>query len=126
MTVSKTRVFYILSLVLLGVLLVFTVFRPFITVGQYSEVLREGLIQSENGWIFQCVILNNEGKDTIYTIEIIVNGKLYDQTIRIREGARFTYTHHVLRSTIEEGNVSFNIYKEGEDTPFEQTTYYLQ
>ena len=123
---SKLRIFYIFSLVILGVLLVFTVFRPMVSGGKYSEVLQEELLQAKDGWIFQFVILNHEGKDTTYTINATVSGKPYTQEVTIRDGGRFTYTQQVRRSMITEGNVSFNIYKEGEDTPFEQTTYYLK
>lgn len=126
MSVSKLRVLYIASVVLLGILLVFTVFRPMVSDREYSEVLQEELLQAEDGWIFQFVILNHEGRDTNYTINALFGGTPYVQEIIIKDGGRFTYTHRVQRSMISEAKVSFDIYKEGADTPFEQTTYYLK
>jgi len=123
---SKLRVFYIVSLVILGVLLVFTVFKPMATGGEYSEVQRAQLLEKENGWIIEFDIINHEGKDTNYLIEVLVDGKSYTEKVLIPEDRMFTYIHHIYRARLSEGKVCFVIYKEAEDTPFEEVTYHLK
>jgi len=122
---SRLRIFYIVSLLILGVLVALVVFRPMATGEEYSEVSRESLLQTENGWILQFVILNREGEDKSYTIEVLVDGKLSTATVSIRDGEQYTYVRQIRSEMLSEGVVSYTIYKEGETTPFEQGTYYL-
>ena len=123
---SKLRIIYIVSLVILAVLIGFTVFRPMATGSKYTEVQKEQLLQTESEWIIQFVIINHEGRDTRYTINALVDERLYTDSILIRDGAKFSYIHHIRRDIIADGDVSFVIYKEGEATPFEKVTYYLK
>ena len=123
---SKLRILYILSLVVLGVLLVFTVFRPMASDRKYSEIQKEQLLQAEDQWIVQFDIINHEGEERNYTINILVDGKLHEQEVLIPDGRKFTYIHHVYTDRIIDGNVRLTIYKEGEATPFEEATYYLK
>ena len=129
MKVSKLRIFYIVSLVILGALLVFTVFKPMATGEEYSEVQRAGLLKGEDQWILQFDILNREGRDTTYDITVYLEGTLADsQRVLIWDGGMFRYNYGIDFDWIkrEEGEVTFTIYKEGEATPFEQATYYLE
>jgi len=112
MKVSGLRIAYVVGLVVLGVLVVFTVFRPMMTGGEYTEVQREQLLQTEDEWIIQFNIINHEGKDT-------------NENVLIRDGSMFVYIHHIPRDMVGDGEVTFTIYKEDEDTPFEQVTYHL-
>ena len=123
---SKLRIIYIVSLVTLAVLIAFTVFQPMATGGKYSEVQKEQLLETESEWIIQFVIINREGRDQNYTINVLVGDKLFTESVLIRDGRRFSYIHHIRRDEITDGVASFAIYKEGEATPFEQTTYYLK
>ena len=123
---SRLRIIYIVSLVMLAVLVVFTVFQPMATGGKYSEVQKEQLLQTESEWIIQFIITNHEGRDQNYTINALVGEKSYTQSILIRDGRRFSYIQHIRPDEITDGEVSFAIYKEGETTPFEQATYYLK
>ena len=123
---SKLRVFYIVSLVLLGVLIGFTVFKPMVTGGEYSEVQREQLLQAKDEWILQFDILNCEGRDANYTINTTVGDKPYVQSVTIRDGGMFTYIQHIRPDPVGVGELSFAVYKEGEDTPFEEGTYHLK
>lgn len=123
---SKLRIIYIVSLVILAVLTAFTVFQPMATGSEYSEVQKEQLLQTESEWIIQFDIINHEGRDQNYTINVLVGEKLYTDIILIRDGAKFSYIQHIRRDMITVGDVSFTIYKEGEATPFEQVTYYLK
>ena len=123
---SKLRIIYIVSLVILAVLIGFAFFRPMATVSKYSEVQKEQLLETESEWIIQFAIINHEGKDQNYTINAMVGEKSYTDSVLIRDGRKFSYIQHIPRDMITDGDVSFAIYKEGEATPFEQATYYLK
>ena len=125
MKMPKFRIVYIVSLLILGMLVVFTIFRPMATGEQYSEVARESLLQTENEYIIQFDIINHEGKETDYTITALIDGEQYTHAVSIKDGRKFTYIHHIYPDQLTEDDVSFTIYKEGEDSPFEQITYYI-
>lgn len=125
---SKLRLVYIVSLVILGVLLAVMLWHPFSQAGEqrYSEVGRESVIQRDDQWIIQFDIVNREGKDQNYIINISANGYSDRQVVLVRDGAIFTYIHHVYPETVKEtGKFNLSVYKEGESTPFEETTYYV-
>ena len=124
---SKLRIIFVVSLLILGVLLAFTLFRP-ITFGQKFETLiRESVIQEEDEWIIQINIINKEGEVTDYTIEWSTGGEIYNsKNVTIKNGRTFTNIHHVHPETVREGEINLTIYKEGEPTPFEQSTYYVR
>ena len=122
----KLRIIYIVSLVILGVLVAFTVFRPMATGEEYSEVQRAQLLQREDQWIIEFDILNREGKDTSYTIRVLADGKQYTESVLVRDGGAFTYIHHFYPERLTKREVSFAVYKEGESTPIEQATYFLK
>lgn len=122
---SRLKIVYILSLVILGLLIGFTVFRPMVAGKQYSEVQREQLLQAEDEWIIQFAIINHEGKDKNYTINVLIDGEQYSEAILVQDGGTFTYIHHIYPDRATKGEVSLAIYKEGEATPFEEAAYYL-
>lgn len=125
----KLRIFYTLSLVILGVLLASTVFHPLAAGGGYSEVQREGLIEAEDGWIIQFDLINCEGREQYYTIRVVVNdGKPYEEDVLLIHDRKFRFVRRIPSHELngEQNKVAFAIYKEGEDTPFEQATYYLK
>ncbi len=123
---SKLRAFYIISLMILGVLLVLTVFRPMASGSEYSGVQRVQLLEREDQWIIEFDIINQEGKDTSYTIKVLTDGKLYIESVLIRDGGMFTYIHHFYPDRLTNNEVNFAVYKEGESTPVEQATYFLR
>ena len=123
---SRLRIIYITSLVILAVLIAFTVFRPMAVGEKYSEVQKEQLLQTESEWIIQFAIINHEGRDQNYTINVLVGEELFTQKVTIRDGRQFSYVHHIRRDMLTDGDVSFTIYKEGAATPFEETTYHLK
>ncbi len=122
----KLRIIYIISLVILGVLIAFTVFRPMATGEEYSEVQRAQLLERGDQWIIEFNIINREGKDTSYTIIVLADGKQYTESVLIRDGGMFTYIHHFYPERLTKKEVSFAVYKEGESTPIEQVTYSLK
>ena len=123
---SKLRILYILSLIVLGVLLVFTVFRPMISGGKYSEIQREQLLQSEDGYVIQFDIKNYEGRETDYTINILIDGQPSTITATVKDEGSFTYIKHINRDRLNDGVVSLTIHKEGQESPFEEAIYYLK
>ena len=126
MTILNFKLIYIASLVILGVLIVFTVFQPMATGGEYSKVQRAQLLEREDQWIIEFDIINQEGKDTSYTIKVLTDGKLYIESVLIRDGGMFTYIHHFYPDRLTNNEVNFAVYKEGESTPIEQATYFLK
>ncbi len=122
----KLRIIYIASLVILGVLIAFTVFRPMATGEEYSEVQRAQLLEREEQRIIEFDIINREGRDMSYTIRVLAGGKQYTESVLIRDGGMFTYIHHFYPERLTKKEVSFAVYKEGESTPFEEVTYFLK
>jgi len=122
----KLRIVYIVSLVILGVLTVFTVFRPMAQTEEFSTVQRESILETEEEWIVEFNILNHEGEDQRYIITVVIGDEQYSQKVLIEDGKSFTYIHHIYRDRVTDGCATFTIYKEGEETPFEQATYYLK
>jgi len=122
---SKLRIIYIASFVILGVLLVFTVFRPITSGEKYSTVSRKSIIQTEERWIIQINIINKEGEDANYLINWSSGGETYSERVSIKDGRVFTYIHYVYPEAVKDGKVHLTIHKEGESTPFEQATYYI-
>ena len=124
-TLTKLRIVYIVSLVILGVLVVLTVFRPMASGEKFSTVSRESVIEKEDEWIIEFDIVNREGKDTSYTIEWSTGGESYTQKVLIRDGHKFTSIYNFYPETVREGKAHLTIWKEGEATPFEESTYYI-
>jgi len=122
----KLRIFFIISLLILGALIAVVVFRPMLSGEESSEVQRAQLLEKEEQWILEFDIINKEGEDKNYTINVLVDGDLYSESVSIPDERTFTYIHHIYRDKITEGNLSFTVYREGESTPVEQATYYLK
>lgn len=124
--VSKLKIFYILSLVILATLLIFAVFKPFAEGTTYTEIGRQSLLKTQDEWILQFDILNHEGRDVKYTIHTLVSGQDYQEDFMVRDGEKSTYIHHVNAGNIGNGQVTYRIYKENESSPVDQGTYYLK
>jgi len=123
---SRLRIFYIASMVLLGVLIAFVIFRPMAAGEEYSEVSREHLLHKDSMYVVEFDIVNQEGEPRSYTINVVIDDYQYSEEILIPDGGVYTYMHDVYPDRLTEGNISFAIYKEGESTPFEEITYYLR
>jgi len=124
---SKIRIIYVVSLAILGVLVVFTIFRPMATDEKYSTVARQSILQTEDEYIIQYDIINKEDEDTDYIINWSTGGETYySETVSIKNGRTFTHIHHVYPETVKEDKVHLTICKEGEATPFEQCAYFIQ
>jgi hypothetical protein len=124
--ITKLKIIFILSLMVLAALFVMAVFKPFASGGSYTEVSRQSLLQNQEEWIFQFDILNHEGGDVRYSIQMEFSGKDYREDFVVRDGGKFTYIHHIKQNTFASGQVSYRIYKENAKEPFETGTYYLK
>ena len=123
---SKLSIIFVASLVILGGLLVFTVFRPMAAGEKFSALTRESIIQAEDEWIIQVSIINREGLATSYIIEWSTGGETYNsKKVLIKNGRTFTNIHHVYPDTVKAGKIQLTIYKAGETTPFEESTYHI-
>ena len=123
---TKLRIVYIVSLVILGVLVVLTVFRPMASEEKFSTVSRESVIEKEDEWIIEFDIVNREGKDMNYVINWSTGGETYSERVLVKDGHKFTCIQHYYPETVKGGKVHLAICKEGEATPFEECTYYLR
>ncbi len=122
----RYKIFYIFSLVILGILVSFALVRPAATSEQYSEVSRGHLLKTDEGYIIAFDIMNHEGVETRYTIKGSLDNNQYSEDVLIPDGRMFTYVHHIYTERLTEGNVNLSIYKVGQTTPFEQVNYYLK
>ena len=123
---SRLKIVYIVSLVILGVLIILAVVRPMAIGSGYSTVARAHLLQKETESIVEFDIINHEGEDKNYIINVLIDGSLRRKDVLIPNGATFTYVHHIYPDRITEGKASFTIYKEGEKAPLEDITYYVK
>ena len=123
---SKLRISYIVLLVMLGILVALVLSRSLAISQEYSEVSRQHLLQTEGEHIIQLDITNYEGKETIYTIQTLIDGEENMHPVSIADGKRFTYIYHVYADQLTEPDVTFAVYKDGQDAPFEQITYSLK
>jgi len=123
---SKLRIVYIVSLVIVGVLVVLTVFRPMLSGEKFSTVSQLSIIKTEDEWIIQFDIINREGEDTNYTINWSTGGETYSQRVLIRDGKKYTSIYNFYPHTVKEGKAHLTVCKEGEATPFEECTYYIR
>lgn len=122
----RFRIFYIVSLAILGVLIGFALIRPATAGGEFSEVARERLIEAENKYIVEFAIINHEGTDTLYTINVSFDSYKFSQDVLIPNDRMFTYTHDIYTERLISGDISFAVYKAGEALPFEQVIYHLK
>ena len=123
---SKLRIIYILSLALLAVLLLVTVFRPVENIAEYRQVQGGYILEREDEWVIELHLCSYEAQDTSYTIDVLVDGELITDTITIQPDRVFKYIVHIDKEGLDVGEIPLTVYKEGEDTPFEQATYYLK
>jgi hypothetical protein len=121
---SKLRLIFVLSLIILAGVFIATVY--FIPSSQSdTESRRVQIIQGENEWILQYDIINNEERDTKYTIYVTVDDAVYKDSTMVKPGKRYTYIHHIYPQQLVKGMVTLALYEEGEAKPVEQATYYI-
>ena len=120
---SRLKIILIVSFAILGVLLILTVFRP--TVAETTQLTRESTILTGDEWIISFDIINHEGQDTTYIINWSSGESRLTQIVPVLAGEAHRHVYHAYPETVTDGKVHLTIYKEGEATPFEDTTYYI-
>ncbi len=123
---SGRKAFYVLSLAMLGVLIILTLIKPMTKGAGYSEIQRENLLQTERDWIVQFDLVNREGKDTGYTINVSLDGEVSSLESLIPDRGVFTYIRSVRKDLLTDPVMTLTIYKAGEADPFEEATYNLK
>ena len=121
---TKLRLIFVLSLVVLAWVFVTTLYL--IPSGQsYPESQRAQIIDAGNEWILQYDIINNQERDIKYTIYVTNDGAVYTDSTVVKPGKIYTYIHHIYPQQLAEGKVIFALYEEGKVKPIEHATYYL-
>ena len=125
MSESRLRLVFVISLVIMGLLAGFAVFRPFGTVRQYSSIARESVLQADDQWIIQFDIINQETKDMNYNLVWSNDGETATESVLVGKGRVYSHIRHIYLNTLKGTTVNLTVYKEGETSPFERVTYHL-
>ncbi|MFC1995670.1 hypothetical protein ACFLVM_02195 [Chloroflexota bacterium] len=127
MHISRLRIVFIGSIIILGVLLTLTVFGPLSSNEELSAVTGESIIARDNKWIIQFEIINREGSDKQYTIIWSSGEWSYSQKVTVKDGRKYSAIRHFYRDdvNIKDGEIHLTVRKEGESTPIEESTYYM-
>ena len=121
---SKLRLLFISSLVILAGVFITTI--SFIPSGQdYSNSSKVRIIDGEDEWILQYDILNNEERDTAYSIQITIDSEIYKNSTVVKQGKSYSYIRHIYPQQLLRGEINFVVYKEGINEPIENVTYYI-
>lgn len=80
---------------------------------------------TEDEWIIQWDIINHEGEDKTYIFNRSSGEKNYTLKVPVPDGRLYKHIYHAYPETVKEGKVHLTIYQEGESTPVEEVTYYI-
>ena len=123
-SLSKLRLVFILSLVVLAGVFILTLY--IIPSGQgYPESRRAQIINAGNKWILQYDIFNNQERDIEFTIYVTIDGAVYTDSTVVKPGKTYTYIHHIYPQQLAKGEVTFALFEAGKAEPVEQATYYI-
>ena len=121
----KLRTIYTISGLLLALVIGVTVFSIVDSGNKFSEVQREQLLQTDDEWIIQLDIINRDGDDTKYLIDVLIDDQLFTDEVIMQDGRTYSYIHHIPREQGVQRQVTLTVYKEGDQAPLEQITYHL-
>ena len=122
---SKSKVIFVILLLILGGLVAGLFLLPFAgKETSYSVVQQEGVLRTANGWVVQFDIVNSEDQDKNYTVNLLVDDRPSAITALVRAGGIFTYIRSIDRSQVTGGKVTLSVYKD--NLPVREATYYLQ
>ena len=119
---------YLASLLVVGVLFVLIFYHPITTESEYSEVQWVQFMKTSGEWIAEFDIINHESRDMTYSINVVVDGKSYTDSILIGQGKKSIWIEHITPDELTgtEGAVTFKVYKEGWSAPIENVTWSLR
>ena len=124
--IPKLKIFYVASLVTLGIMTAFMFLTPLSTGAKYSEVARMEFIRGEDECVLELDILNHEGRDQNYVVNTLFGDKQRCERIMIPDGEIYTYTCNIYPDLMIDAKFVCSIYKEDETSPIEVVAYYLR
>ena len=122
---SRPRIVLLSSLAILGMLLIATVTLIPRAEG-FTRVQREQLSRVGDNWVLQLDIINHEGQQTRFNIDIGLGDKHYYETAWIPDGRRYSYQRYIDLDLDGADSVQFAVYREGDTEPIEQGRYYIE
>ncbi|HLB28045.1 MAG TPA: hypothetical protein VJK47_02415 [Dehalococcoidales bacterium] len=122
----RLRIFYVLSIGILGVLAGLAIFRPLVGGHEFSAIARESVLEEKDQWIIQFDIINQEETDMSYRMVWTTGGETYTETVLVPKGTGYSHIRHIYKETVPEYKVNMTLFREGESAPFEQVTYHLK
>ena len=88
---SKLRILFITSLIVLAVLFVVASKYILTSSSKYNDVVKEQLLETGDEWIIQLDITNRENRDASYIINTEVGGQLFVDGVTLKSGKMFSY-----------------------------------
>jgi len=122
----KIKIFRVMSLVILGVVVSFTLFKPMAAGEEYVELQRSQLLQTKDEWIIQFDIVNTENQDQNYTFEFLVDGRIHKHSVLVPSDAVYTYIFRLRSEEVASKDVYYTLYRMGEATTLAQGIYHLR
>ena|SRR3990172_1755962 len=123
---SKLRIFYVLSIGILGVLAGLAIFRPLVSGQEFSAIARESVLEEDDQWIIQFDIINREETDMNYRMVWTSGEETYTETVTVSTGKIYSHIRHIYKGALPEVSVNMTLFKESDPAPFEQVTYHLK
>ena len=91
---SRLKIIYIASLILLGLMVSLTVFKPLVKGAHYNDVQQESLIKNDQEWVLQFSLINNDTGAETYQVNVDKDGQLYQDEVTVAGQGEYTYIQH--------------------------------
>jgi hypothetical protein len=124
--VFKLKIIYIASLILLGLMVLSTVFKPLAKGAHYNDVQRESLIKNEQELVLQFSLINSDAGAVTYQIDVDKDGQLYRDEEAVAGQGEYTYIQHFQRQKGKDRNLDVAVYSKGNIQPDERLHCNLQ
>ena len=118
------------SLLMLGVLVAATLFRPTalpaqeLTVAKIVEDI--SMMRGNDESILSVVLANHLPDDSYYRVEVTVDGRLSQDGAIVRPGSKYSYTLHIYDRDLSEGLVRVQVFKMRSLEPLDEAVYHLK
>lgn len=127
MSINKSKVFYIVSIIILlsFISLSYYIFKPITQENSIALTSKCEFINIEENTIVRFDIYNHEDANENYTLLVLLNDKkLPDFTIIVKQHSKSIVAIPIKNT--KKGNVTLLIYKEGKLDPIDQITFPLR
>jgi hypothetical protein len=84
--------------------------------------MKSVFVKQGNSYIMSLDITNTEPIDRNFTINVLVDGKKYNENILLGAGRIYTYEHHIYLP-LQDNRINVAVYKENEPAPVSENTY---